>query len=253
MNDKVKSSKMDNSQVGEEKSGRLPKKGVPANPTRMIILAVALTSLLAASTTTFAICGLLGVFSQKNVNNNTTPTTATSETTETVEEVQENAEEVAPMNASTEEVFRNPVIADYALTYNSLDEPDGSNTPHRLNIKVSNGAIASCLVMKRDGYGYSSSQDCNITGISGRISKVAGLSKGQMTVHSKVAFIMEDGSVEYLSMEDAILRNDFAVKGKVKVDKPVVDILEATTQSYGVSILVFADGSYVEYDDSMLQ
>ncbi len=170
---------------------------------------------------------------------------------------------------------QNPVISAtapmiYSLNFTSGAIAYGENGEFSLSINVRNGEISGCGVNSIDSKWVGGNEggivrntrflkDCSISGISGKIYKVVEVGEGHDALYDSVAFIMEDGSVEYLSLNDALEKSDFNINGKLKLDGFVVDAFTigvgqegASVGGYGSTIFVLADGSYVKYDTSML-
>lgn len=170
---------------------------------------------------------------------------------------------------------QNPVIAAaapmiYSINFTSGVISYGENGEFSLSLSVRNGEISDCSVNSIDTKWIGGNdggivrntrflKDCSISGISGKIYKIVEIGEGQDALDDSVAFIMEDGSVEYLSLNDALENSDFSINGKLKIDGFVIDVFTigvgqegASTGGYGSTIFVLADGSYVKYDASML-
>ncbi len=170
---------------------------------------------------------------------------------------------------------QNPVISAtapmiYNIYFKSGTIGYGENGEFSLSLNIHNGEISECNVNSvdskwvggNDGGIVSNTRflkNCSINGITGKIYKVVEVGEGHDALYDSVAFIMEDGSVEYLSLNDALEKSDFNIKGKLKIDGFVVDAFTigvgqegAPAGGYGSTIFVLADGSYVKYDTSML-
>lgn len=170
---------------------------------------------------------------------------------------------------------QNPVISATAPTVYSINFTSGfigygENGEFSLSLNVRNGEISGCSVNSIDSKWVGGNdggivrntrflKDCSINGVTGKIYKVVEIGEGHDALYDSVAFIMEDGSVEYLSLNDALEKSDFNINGKLKIDGFVVDAFTigvgqegASAGGYGSTIFVLADGSYVKYDTSML-
>ena len=89
---------------------------------------------------------------------------------------------------------------------------------------------------------------------------MAEISEGQdRSDKDSIGFIMEDGSVEYLYLNDALERGDFNIDGKLKIDGVVTDIIsigvgvEDGVGGYGSTVFVLANGDYMLYDESLFE
>ncbi len=148
---------------------------------------------------------------------------------------------------------QNPVISAVAPKKYSLFF-GGSWGDRSLNLYVQDGGVTECYINS----GGKMEKNCSIVGITGKIYKVVEIGEGQAAIDDKVAFIMEDGSVEYLSLIDALEKDDFNIRGKLKIDGFVVDAIHAgvgfedVSVGYGTTIFVLSDGSYIQYEPSML-
>ncbi len=86
--------------------------------------------------------------------------------------------------------------------------------------------------------------------------------EGHNAASSNIAFVMKDGTVEYVPiadfMEEITNNEKAAIKGTLKIDGFVIDVLAAdirqkgTAGSYSMTIFVLPDGSYIKYDTSTL-
>lgn len=158
---------------------------------------------------------------------------------------------------------QNPVIAKqapeyYRLSFESQALPgEADNYRYTLNLGMENGEIYNCSVTKTDLNGKYVEQavtGCQIAGLSGKIYKIVELGWGQaLSEEDLIAFIMEDGSVQYLSLIDTLWNLDFNIDGTLKIDGIVTDALQVSVGSTayvggGVSaVFVLADGSLLEY------
>lgn len=170
---------------------------------------------------------------------------------------------------------QNPIISAtapmiYSINFTSGAIGYGENGEFSLSLNVRNGEVSGCSVNSIDSKWVGGNdggivrntrflKDCSISGITGKIYKVVEIGEGHDALYDSVAFIMEDGSVEYLSLNDALEKSDFNINGKLKIDGFVVDAFTigvgqegASAGGYGSTIFVLADGSYVKYDTSML-
>lgn len=171
---------------------------------------------------------------------------------------------------------QNPIISATAPKYYSLgiSSPrytvNGAEYYATLNIK--DGDVVDCALYthttKFVGYDMVETnrfdRDCNgINGISGKIYKAVTIGEGQDASKNSVAFIMEDGTVEYVSGENMvteIVNNGIAnIKGTLSIDGFVIDAFTvdvgedgAKAGGYATTIFVLSDGSYIKYDTSML-
>ena len=123
-------------------------------------------------------------------------------------------------------------------------------------LSVRKGEVDYC----KYGSGGYVNKECSIKGLTGKIYKVAEISEGQdRSDKDSIGFIMEDGSVEYLYLNDALERGDFNIDGKLKIDGVVTDIIsigvgvEDGIGGYGSTVFVLANGDYMLYDESLFE
>ena len=170
---------------------------------------------------------------------------------------------------------QNPVIsatapARYGMGISSPRFPIGDNE-YYVNLDIVDGSISGCALYVHtiNWVGYNAVEknkfvkDCNgINNISGKIYKAIIAGEGQDSSSSNVGFIMEDGTASYVSAEDLVkgtVNNGVAtIKGTLDIDGFVVDAFSVSVSEDGVmgghytTIFVLSDGTYVKYDDSML-
>ena len=170
---------------------------------------------------------------------------------------------------------QNPVISAtaprrYSLGFDSPRFFIGSNN-YYVRLGIVDGSINSCGLYTHtvDWVGYDAiekdkfEKDCDgISGISGKIYKAIDAGEGQDASSSNVAFIMEDGTVSYIPAEELVqevVNNGSAtIKGILNIDGFVVDAFtvgvseEGSIGGYATTIFVLSDGTYIKYDNSML-
>lgn len=141
-------------------------------------------------------------------------------------------------------------IYDYNNTYNN----------YSLDIILKDGNIASCELYSVSGASKTLEHKCNISGITGKIYKAGYLAHGQMG-NPPVAFIMQDGTVYYFRLDDALEMTDISVK-RLEVGGFVTDIIDEISvyakrngavedeggSGYVTSALVYSDGTYETYE-----
>ena len=174
----------------------------------------------------------------------------------------ELSEKLSNASGATEEpvvVSTNPVIRssesgkDYRvwLTSSVVGEK-------KMSIGVKDGKVDICDISNVDG---SSVGNCAIDGITGDIFDVVEFGEGQDNLYSNIGFIMTDGTVLYFPLIEAMENNSFAIKGKLNIDGFVTNAVEITVGptdpnargGYGSTVFVLSDGSFVKYNESMLQ
>lgn len=166
----------------------------------------------------------------------------------------------------------NPIIKstdpteEYTLYLHSLSpgQVEGADV---VDIKAKNGVVEECKLGK---LGVTSGTntlgtitpvgDCDISGLEGEIFKIVEFGSGQDHSNTRIGFIMTDGSVKYtLPIQEAVSNNDFGIKGNLGIDGEVSDVLDASIYEvelytgYVSSIFILKDGSFVKFDESMIQ
>ncbi len=163
---------------------------------------------------------------------------------------------------------QNPVVRssdsdeEYSFTLNSTvdNELDANN----IFVRIKEGDVTECTVGHREytgtgaGYTVSKIDNCDITGLNGKVYKVIGFWAGQMKTNENIGFIMQDGTVQYFDFNNAVSNNDYSVK-TAKIDGFVVDAFdvgvgptESSVGGYVTTVFILSDGSIVKYSEAML-
>lgn len=171
------------------------------------------------------------------------------------EETMEIVDSAAVLN------FRNPVIKSnnssekYSLGLKSSNVPEGSSGKY-IMINVDEGRNINCTKWLIGG---SYDGDCVVSGLNGEIYKIVEFGEGQENSGNSIGFIMTDGTVQYFSLWEAVLNDDYNIRGTANIDGYVVDALDiavgptdSPVGGYGSTVFVLSDGSYVKYDKSMV-
>lgn len=136
---------------------------------------------------------------------------------------------------------------------------------YKVTLKVANGEISSCNLFKSEADGnFRYVRDCDgPTGFSGKISQILDMGEGQ-SFFPYTGFIMEDGSVQYVKNEDLI---NYViggvvvpVQGALKIDGKVTTATHVHVYpknlegigAYVTTMFYLSDGTYVKFNDSML-
>jgi len=181
----------------------------------------------------------------------------------------ENKSLSARVETATTEKKENFIVKDiapkqYSLSFSSSKLMPSDHIFHGqdivLDIFVNNGKISACRIHGDRGDGQYSSMDCTISGLSGNIYKIVEVGAGHDQTNNQVAFIMEDGTVEYFALPSADTENtELTIEGKMEIDGFVTDALTAGVSEegyhggYNATLFVLADGSVVEYSESLLK
>lgn len=150
----------------------------------------------------------------------------------------------------------------YTINYSSPTYyPEGSV----LTIALTDGAITYCRIGIRtapDAIAYgevAGARDCEIGGISKKIHRIVEFGSGHEYSFFNVGFIMEDGTVQYLPIQDALENGNFNAEKTLKIDGYVIGTIDPNVtvlpQGYGHrrTVFILNDGSFVGFDESMLQ
>ena len=166
--------------------------------------------------------------------------------------------------------YSNPVLKasdaskSYQLAFDSSSSTTGANGANTIAITVKDGAIEQCQLGKKvfteiGGSTTTPIADCTVSGLESNIYDIVQFGAGQDGSLNRIGFIMADGSVKYTSPINEALNNDLSIKGTLVINGQVanaVDVnvadLERGYGGYGATIFVLSDGSYLEYNDSML-
>ena len=154
---------------------------------------------------------------------------------------------------------KNPVISAQAPNVYALGFQSGILTNIFLSIGVKDGKVSSCTIISGNHMEGREKSQCTITGLSGNIYKVVEVGAGHDALNDIVAFIMEDGTMQYFPLKDIENKTAFSAKNVLNTGGFVVDAIDVGVSStegvggYGAAVLVFKDGSFKEFDHSMLQ
>lgn len=158
----------------------------------------------------------------------------------------------------------NPILAAeapkvYTIIASSSTFQSGENMAY-LNLKVQNGALTECKMSVRDASGSYNKNDCEISGIVGKIYKIAQISGGNVEgFKSGLGLIMTDGTVKYVPLDETS-GNVFSVKGVLNLDGYVVDVIGAEIRqnqylegSDWSTLFVLKSGEVVEFSETVLE
>lgn len=171
--------------------------------------------------------------------------------------------------------YTNPVYAaldpeQYSIIFTSSDYKKTDNLGYALSINIRNGDVFSCNV-KNVYYNLSTGlaegkpffgdiyNNCEITGVTGKVSKVFEIKNAKDNTNNVLAFLLEDGTIDYLPLRSSLESMSFAIKGKVKVDGFVIDAAniwffdDREIEGYETTLFTLSDGSYVRFRKSMLR
>lgn len=210
----------------------------PAKKSSGMILGMILLAILAAGGIGF------GVWAYMNGNNQPAPQQPECTKCDVPEESAYENPVIKSDNANeTYMVFRTiPLILD-----------DGQKS---IYIYIKDGKVNSCEIFGAlAGGGYAGEESCTISGLEGEVYDVVGFNAGQ-AAFTNIGFIMTDGTVKYIPYE-SITNKDFSVKGTLNIDGYVVSTTEVSVHNgmsgYAATVFVLRDGTFVKFDDSMLQ
>ncbi len=161
----------------------------------------------------------------------------------------------------------NPIIQDadptidVTVLFKSSDVQANGENHNQLQIVIEKGKIKSCEYgpVVHSPYGGEQSsdfKDCSIA-VTGNIYKVIEFGSGhQDNTYNYIGFLMTDGTIDYFPLYDAFDKNDFSIKGKIILDKKIIDVVEASVftgdYSFGGSMFVLNDGSTKLFENNMI-
>lgn len=156
-------------------------------------------------------------------------------------------------NAYLNPVIKSPGEKTYSIGYESPKQYTDGYTPDYATISVMNGEVSGCAIYHEN---MMVNKDCSISGFSGPIYKIASAGEGQ-NYFGEVAFLMADGTVQYIALSDLIDDGHATIQGAYNIDGNVVDILDnigahigdSPTGVYGTTLFVLSNGSVVDYGD----
>ena len=164
--------------------------------------------------------------------------------------------------------YSNPIMS-YSVGYQSSDVPLGDDGLYNFSISIKNGEIESCntysisreWVDTSSGGGSVESRkiygDCGVNGLAGKVYKIVEIGEGQDSSQNYIAFILEDGSVQYAPLIDSMNKQTINLGEKLNVGGFVTDVIDVNVtgdnggSGYGSTIFVLRDGSTKKYDESM--
>lgn len=224
------------------------------------------TIVLACTTVIFA--GLATFFGYQYLTSGQSNSSQSNNTNETAQSIS------SPESPETEDIaYKNPVIKasnpneHYSVSFTSaIFSSNGKE--YTLDIGVENGEITTCTIstdiQNIGDHGTSKRQDrdCQIGGLSGKIYKIVEVGEGHEASGDIAVFIMEDGTAQYLKLQEAFDNMDFNIKGKINTDGFITDIFHIGVGSYddngeflgagGSTVFVFRDGTYLKYNPSSM-
>lgn len=218
------------------------------------VLGMILLGILAVGGISFGIWEMLEVNTQKEQLNSQI-NILKQQNNELQDKLSEADDGIAVVDADIDDSsVLNPVITSnnaeqsFITSFISTAIGDGGKALH---VNIKDGAIESCDIVGGDA-----TTTCEITGLNGEVYKVIEFGRGQDKTMNKLGFIMNDGTVWYLSLSDAINNGNFNIQGSLKLNGFVTDAIRiqvvGTSSGHFSTIFVMSDGSTVELDESML-
>ncbi len=166
-------------------------------------------------------------------------------------------------NAATDvSASKNAIINDGSIVFQTKENhADGEKI---ITINIANG-VPSCRMLKseKDSYGMLAKKDmgeCQISGLSGKVQSVYEAGSTQMD-WPYLAFLMEDGSVEYAPAFESKETGNIVIKGKINITKFVSGIINNVSIRAGgpeaagghlTTMFIHPDGTYTMFADSMI-
>ena len=162
---------------------------------------------------------------------------------------------ISATNSDEDEYIRVFTISN---SFHIFDYNTGNS--YSLNISLRDGDIASCGLYSVSGSSSTLKHGCDISGIAGKIYKIGYLAHGQMG-NPPVVFVMQDGTVYYFELDDALETTEISVK-QLNTGGFVTDIIDEIGvfvkrkgaaeneggSGYVTSALVYSDGTYMSYE-----
>lgn len=166
----------------------------------------------------------------------------------------------------------NPVIVSgtadeaYTLSYVSPTKTNGFYNK-AITIGVRDGEIEYCdvgvVIEGRISYSQESgASSCEISGVEGKIYKIVDFGAGQDYSLKYLGIIMTDGTVHYLSFKNALIDGIFDASNTLNIDGVITDAIDVNASvllsdgqlgsGHYQTVFILNDGSYVRYDESML-
>lgn len=223
---------------------------------------------------------LFGVYGMNSQNDQIAQlTTRAEDAEEKVEALEANKVTIVDPDENTVEIsdstlnYQNPVIKSidpeeqYQISFKSSRYSTGVGEFETLHVGIMDGEIESCDIFSGSTdveTTYVSNErfdsSCEITGVDGKIFNVIEFGEGQSNNESNIGFIMTDGTVQYFPFFKAMESKTFAAQGKLRIDGFVTNAIKVGAHpvnspvgGYGSTVFLLRDGSYVKYDETMLE
>ena len=149
------------------------------------------------------------------------------------------------------------LVQTYTITkkFHIYDYETGKN--YSLGLSLRGGSIVDCELSSTESV---LQHECSVLGISGKIYKTDYLAHGQAG-NPLIVFIMQDGTVRYFPLDDALKTTDISTK-QLNVYGFVTDVIDEIGafakrkdaeeneggSGYVTSALIYSDGTYDTYD-----
>lgn len=158
----------------------------------------------------------------------------------------------------TDEVTYSLPLASWGVSSIGVQRGDYDTADFQIGIRngsIDDGYCRVSLLNSVDSNVRSSNRDCKINGFSGKISKavlaVSGHDAGES--NTRIVFLMEDGTVQYVTTTELIDSEEVTVK-KLDIDGFVVDIVyanvmekDAVVGGYATTLFVLSNGSTINF------
>ena len=155
--------------------------------------------------------------------------------------------------------YKNPIISAsspkaYRVFYSLPVYDNHTNNNKNMIVTISDGEYLSCAITGENG-------ECSITGLPSGIYKEVLIYEGNGNGNEKIGFLMEDGSIWYVEVYDSDFNINKNMEAKrLNIEGFVKDVVSVTytedvnnpAGGYGSTVFVMGDGSFVKYDESML-
>ena len=168
---------------------------------------------------------------------------------------------------STSARAKNPVLTAtypqiYNLDYDSKTYEMDGGALYNFTFTIRDGKVITCSAKKilsgTSGYSEDNKQ-CAVNGVSGNIYKVVDITDPDNPEGDLLAFLLEDGTIDFVKIYLGLKNMQFNVAGKINPGGFATDVMnvrlyeQESLSGKEVMLMTLADGSFVEYKKSMLQ
>ncbi len=161
---------------------------------------------------------------------------------------------------------KNPILSAsypeiYNIEYNSINYELDDSAVYNFSFAIRDGKVITCNAKKIYASGSYSEEnkECAVNNISGNIYKVIDILDQNDPQNDLLAFVLEDGTVDFVKIYTGLKNMQFNALGKIDAGGFVTDAM--TVKAFkqdslrGTDAVTFtlSDGKYVQYKKSMLK